>query len=295
MNYREFCERVKQHLLSMPGYASSPDSIQRNSQEPIIMLQEQQIPLKLEIESYYEIYQYGISFEEVLKAIETATEKIRNHVAEDQKIVRDYRQAKKLMTVELLNAEKNKAILSKIPHKVVGDMALVCRMNFKSGYTLHVSNKRMQDWGITQKQLFSDALRNACHIEPPVLVEESDSGLTRYVYTNQSNNNGAGIIAYPDFLDDIARKLNDNLIINIPDAAKIWISEEKRVSSLRAGDWKAVHEAMSKSARGSVSIVTRHTYRYDKQEKILETMEAYENRMSQKRVNLAMKMVGLTM
>ena len=72
MNYKEFTQRVKQHLLSRPGYASPPASIQENSRDLIIMLQEQQIPLKLEIESYYEIYQYGVSFEEVLKAIETA-------------------------------------------------------------------------------------------------------------------------------------------------------------------------------------------------------------------------------
>lgn len=246
--------------------------------------------LKLEIESYYEIYQ-----QEVLKAIETATEKVRNHMAEDQKIVREYKQAKKLLTVELLNAEKNKTILSKIPHKMVGDMALVCRMNFKSGYTLHVSNKRMQEWGIAQEQLFSDALWNASQIEPPILVEKADNVLIRYVYTNQSSNNGASLIVYPDLLDELARELNDNLIIIIPSDTGIGIIEEKRVSSLRVGDWNALHEVMSKAAEDSMSIVTKHMYHYDKKEKILETVEAYENRISQKLVNLAMKMAGPTM
>ena len=50
---------------------------------------------------------YGVPFEEVLKAIETAAEKIRNHIAEDQKMVRDYKQAKELLTVELVNAEED--------------------------------------------------------------------------------------------------------------------------------------------------------------------------------------------
>ena len=149
MNYKEFTQRVKQHLLSRPEYASLPASIQENSRDLIILFQEQRIPLKLEIESYYEIYQHGVSFEEVLKAIETAAEKIRNHIAEDQKMVRDYKQAKELLTVELVNAEEKKEIRKKIPHKMIGDMALVCRMNFKNGYTLHVGNQRMQELVIT--------------------------------------------------------------------------------------------------------------------------------------------------
>lgn len=295
MNYKEFTQRVKQHLLSRPGYASPPASIQENSRDLIIMFQEQQIPLKLEIESYYGIYQYGVPFEEVLKAIETAAEKKRNHIAEDQKMVRDYKQAKELLTVELVNAEEKKEILKKIPHKMIGDMALDCRMNFKNGYTLHVGNKRMQEWGITEEQLFSDALQNASHIEPPILVEKADNGLIRYVYTNQSSNNGVSLIVYPDFLDELARKLNDNLIIIIPSATGIGIIEEKRATSLRVGDWNAIHEVMTKTAEGSASIITKHTFHYDKKEKILETMEAYENRMSQKLVNYVMKMMGPTM
>lgn len=85
------------------------------------------------------------------------------------------------------------------------------------------------------------------------MVEKADNGLIRYVYTNQSSNNGVSLIVYPDFLDELARKLNDNLIIIIPSATGIGIIGEKRATSLRVGDWNAIHEVMTKTAEGSAS------------------------------------------
>lgn len=295
MDYQEFTQRVKQHLLSKPGYAPPAASMKKNDKDVIIILQEAQIPLKVAMKPYYEMCQQGALFEDVLKAIEADTERIRIHIKADQNTLKDYEQAKRFLTVHILNAEKNKKSLQKVPHKMIGDMALVCRLNFKSGYTMRVSSEQMKTWGITEEQLFSDALQRTACIEPPILLEKADNALIRYVYTNKSCNNGASLIAYPGFLDGIARKLNDNLILIIPSDAGLGIIEEKRVSGLRTGDWNALHAAMALGAEESASIITKHTYRYDKEQKILETMEAYENRMSQKLVDMAMKMMGPTM
>ena len=64
--------------------------------------------------------------------------------------------------------ERNAEMLEKIPHKEIEDMAVVCRLVVGNDETtglgtILINNDMLQNFGITEEQLFADAARELAH------------------------------------------------------------------------------------------------------------------------------------
>lgn len=132
--------------------------------------------------------------------------------------VLDYKWVKEHLTLRLLPDYSPYA--SDSPAKVIGgDMMLVAQVRFNEHETTVISNKLLEEYGITKDQLFEDAIANALDKEPAVIQSLGDivgekTPFPTYIVTNNLTGNlGAAAIAYPNVLDEVASKIGGNFYL----------------------------------------------------------------------------------
>lgn len=149
----------------------------------------------------------------------------------------DYKKMKSKLCIEVISSERNTELLQNIPHERMEDMAVVYSFLIDQTDTenkrILITNKMLDQYGISKEQLRDDALENAPKHRPvqdtgllKTIVEMSgDERIPGIefatipedepvrVVTVPGGFNGAGVIAYPNFMNDMARKLNGNFYI----------------------------------------------------------------------------------
>ncbi len=133
----------------------------------------------------------------------------------------------------LINYEKNKKLLEKLPHVKYLDMAFVFRWLISAddnGTTGGLITNEMADkFGLSTDKLFELAKKNTRRILPPKIESLADMikrlcreecfceyesfPLPVYVLSNERAFEGAANIVYTDILDQLKTRLNDDLYI----------------------------------------------------------------------------------
>ena len=139
----------------------------------------------------------------------------------------DYESVKEYLSVTLINGRDNRQMLSRMPHRQMGDLALILELKFPMAEgigSIKVSHEMARQWGVDTDILFAQAQENALKTEPPCLhrmedtmrslafgrdaaenllenpaPEEVPSQL--YVLSNMSKNKGAAVLSYPGVLE----------------------------------------------------------------------------------------------
>ena len=133
---------------------------------------------------------------------------------------------KEKLTLQLVPSAKNKDLLTDIPHRNIEDMALAYRFdmghNERTSFSILVTNKMLNAYGISAAQLHDDALEAASHRCPATLrnmneVIRNMAGQTdpspMWVASIENGQNGACVIQYPHFLDDAAETLGGSFYV----------------------------------------------------------------------------------
>ena len=91
----------------------------------------------------------------------------------DTEALTNYERMKEKLTLQLVPAAKNKDLLADIPHRNIEDMALAYRFdighNERTSYSILVTNKMLNAYGISAAQLHDDALEAAASTFSPPL------------------------------------------------------------------------------------------------------------------------------
>lgn len=156
-----------------------------------------------------------------------------------------YESVKSRICFKLINYEKNKELLSELPHKCFLDLAMVFYYAIDPGILGHatvlVRKTDMERWNITVDELVISAMINTPQILPwrfasihhvvdELLFEGPDQALEviggareivcddseivpMYILTNQEKYFGAACILYPELLSVIAERFNSDLYI----------------------------------------------------------------------------------
>ena len=133
---------------------------------------------------------------------------------------------KEKLTLQLVPSAKNKNLLTDIPHRNIEDMALAYRFdmghNERTFFSIVVTNKMLDAYGISAAQLHDDTLEAASHSCPATLrnmneVIRNMAGQTdpspMWVASIENGQNGACVIQYPHFLDDAAETLGGSFYV----------------------------------------------------------------------------------
>lgn len=226
---------------------------------------------------------------------------ISNMPSYDANQLTDYDFIKDKLVLEAVNAEKNASLLEKVPHKDMEDIAIVYRVllgQMDDGIaSVVVTNEMLEKMDITKEQLHADALISSPEIRPvdvktlfatiDELLPDFDLGFPVggpedqvLVATVSDKHHGAGVIAYENFLDDMAEKMGGDFYI-IPCS----IHEVLIVPEEMAHDVQGLKKMISNVNSCEVppeDILSDNLYHYDSKERLFEITENFQDRIAAK-------------
>lgn len=212
------------------------------------------------LESFYDDYKNGKSLEEITNNIGKAA--FSNMFDESiGEIFSRYNLIRDKITMNVVNKERNKELLEKIPHKTWKDLAIIYKVILdetdEGTATVTITNKHLEMWNIDAEDLHRRAILNKSTISPTKIIpmmqllnqmmmqemgisemeegelEEMEDNLPMYVLTNKKKSYGAAAMFDKDALKNLANKLESNLYI-LPSSVHeiICIPEEEGMDPL---------------------------------------------------------------
>lgn len=240
MDFETFKEELREDVKrALEEKTDSEYSVELHTQEKMnetydaltIKPEDSEIGVSLNTDSLYKAYSDGMDYDRIVsETVGRAESALANRPDFNIDAFKDYDKMKETLAMEVVSAERNADILDTVPHKNMEDMAIVYRFvvgqeGAETGSIL-VTNKMLDEYGITPEQLHADAMKNAPEVRPmeikgmgEVLAAQmgvenlEDLGLNippeqeqMYVASVKGNVHGAGVLAYEDFMDKAAER-----------------------------------------------------------------------------------------
>ncbi|HIR14188.1 MAG TPA: hypothetical protein IAB31_09730 [Candidatus Choladousia intestinavium] len=186
------------------------------------------------LDSYYEAFCRGVSLDEIALEILDSCEENRRNPCFDIEFYKDYAKVKPRLICKLVNYDKNREMLKKMPFRRFLDLAVIY------GYLLEeeafrdavifVKNQHREIWGVQEEELYRTAMENTPKLMPSQLLDlqtllagiegreslgiDETSGAPRiYVLSNCQKYLGASAILYPAALKDIAEQIGEEYFV----------------------------------------------------------------------------------
>ena len=183
------------------------------------------------LEELYRIWKKGVSMEQLVEKVLWCYRNFEPEISISEDFFRDYEKLKSHIYYKLVNYEKNRELLKKIPHRRILDLAMVFYYQAEEisvPATILIQNSHLNRWKITEEELEENARKYTCLRLPAEFltmaslagVEEEDMdellGKDRcpmYILTNKQRRFGAGVILYPGIMEQAQSLLGDNFYI----------------------------------------------------------------------------------
>ena len=198
----------------------------------VLQGEREQVLPTIYLEELYEIYEQGVTLEQIAGHILCEEEKRKDEVEFSLEEFEDYTRARTSVFYKLVNYQMNERMLKRVPYIRYLDLAVVFyyrveQEHFPGGSVL-LNNKNLVSWGVTKRQLKKDAAFNTSRKLPyrfmgmETLIAEL-SGETEmenlqkeelmYVLTNEEKFYGAAVLLYPHVLAHIGTLLKRNFFV----------------------------------------------------------------------------------
>ena len=263
------------------------------------------IGVNINANELFRAYSDGMDYDRLVDgAVNKARDALENSPNFNIEAFKDYDKMKETLAMEVVSAERNADLLTTVPHKDMEDMAVVYRFVISTGVgesgSVLVTNKMLDEYGITPEQLHADAMKNAPEVRPmeikgmgEVLAEqmgienaemlgfaippEQDQMLVASV---KGNVHGAGVLAYEDFMDKASDRVGGSFFILPSSIHEILIIPDNGQFDLKSLE-NMVREVNATTV-DPVDKLTDNVYHYDAQDKVFELGEKFVERQNQK-------------
>ena len=239
------------------------------------------------LEQYYVAYKKGADWAELVRKIVDIFHLGAKNEFFDLQAFLDFERAKEHIVYKLVNYEKNKELLEKIPHRQFLDMAVVyyylVETEELSNATILIYNNHLENWNVTAEELDAIAKENT-----PKLLKEDLRSMTEvirellrkkgipaeeifteepeeevmYVLSNNTQVFGAAAILYSGVLKAFAKKVKKDLLILPSSVHEVIIlpkSDDMNVETLR----QMVMEVNSTQVE-EVEVLSDNVYCYER-------------------------------
>lgn len=294
MNYKLFKESLLAELSGHfpPETTIEIQTFQKNNQvslDGLVILESGfNIAPTIYLAKYYQKIVAGIPFSEVLKDILHAYYEYRPQEQIDVSFFGDFEQLKEQIACKLISYEKNRDFLSKIPYIPYLDLAIVfyCLITVSETETasILIHNSHLKLWGITEKDLYSFALKNTPRLLPFVLRSmddflppelshhllcdsDPDSLVQMYVLSNERGLNGAISLIYPDILSTFAQKIGNDFYIIPSSIHEVLLLPTHK--SLYPSELNAMIQEVNHTQLSEEEILSDHVYYYSMSQNVL--------------------------
>jgi len=314
MNFEEFKEQLMEDLKAylpieigagVEVEANEVHKVQHEGYEGIVVKREDNpVGVNMDAEKLYSDLQQGKSYDDVFHyAVDVVQKGFENAPEVDLNMLMDYDRMKDSLVVQMIPIAGNEEMLANMPHQEMEDLAVVYRFSVgrdDSGMaSILIKNDLLERYGITAEQLHQDAMTAAPNREPAnirsmtdVLVEmmgpevaemmggEPIGAPNLFVATNESKVNGAGVIAYPDFMEEAAEVTGGSFYI-IPSSIHetLLVPDDGNVDFR---DLEAMVHEVNATQVAPADRLSENVYHYDAQDKVFELASKFEDRMAEK-------------
>ncbi len=309
MDFKEFTDKLEQNLKVALEDGPMNASVIRHEVEKMqgqsytaltVSPANSNVGMNINVDSLYEQMQYGASYQNVLShALNQATAFVEDAPKFDVSSITNYSQAKDKLFVDVVGADRNAEMLSKVPHVQVEDMAMVYRIQVgqRDGEVASalVTNQIMDSFGVTPEQLHQDALANSADIHPakiqnlsevlaemtgmPVEMIES-SAPPLIVVSNEDKIKGASALFYPDMMDQLVKETGGDFFVLPSSIHEVLVMPDN--GEMSAEELKAMVTSINGDVVDPADVLTDQVYHFDAKERIFERGDKFEARQSQK-------------
>lgn len=230
------------------------------------------------LDKFYQMYEKGTDFEEIVKSFLEEYQKAGVEGDFDIQFFSEYEKVKPRLGFKLLHYEMNRELLKQVPYKKYLDLAIVCYCDIQDKRIGHgsilIRNEHMDMWKIDDEQLIQDAIENMPVIYPVDFMNMSvvlkglyrdpvnllDVELPMFVLTNTERINGAASLLYKGQLEKIGNFFEQDFYVLPSSIHEVIIvpksksAEEEELS--RMVD-EINHEQLARE-----EILSNHAYRY---------------------------------
>ncbi len=250
---------------------------------------------------YSQMVDQGKSFQEVADdLISHAADIIVDMPKIDVNDITNYDQMKNTLVVQVIPTDRNAEMLADIPHKNIEDMSLVYRMqidqNENGTSSVLITNAMLENYGVTVDQLHQDAMDAAVINNPATFRSMQEvlsdlmgmpaemmlpmDGPQMYVASVENSLNGAGVIAYPDFMNQVAEQVGGDFFVLPSSVHEVLVIPDD--GSIDRHDLESMVREVNASEVLPKDQLSDNVYHYDSQDQVFELAGKYEERMAVK-------------
>ncbi|MDO4649671.1 MAG: DUF5688 family protein [Eubacteriales bacterium] len=309
MDFKEFTDKLEQNLKVALEDGPMKASVVRHDVEKMqgqsytaitVSPANSNVGMNINADALYEQMEYGATYQNVVShALNQATTFLEDAPKFDVAAITDYSQMKDRLFVDVVGAERNAGILSKVPHVQVEDMAMVYRIQVgqRDGEVASalITNQMMDSMGVTTEQLHEDALANAAQLHPAkvqnlseVLAEMSgmpvemieSSAPPLIVVSNEDKIKGASALFYPDMMDQIAKQVGGDFFVLPSSIHEVLAMPD--TGELNVDELKAMVTSINGDVVDPADVLTDQVYHYDSKDRIFERGDKFEARQAEK-------------
>ncbi len=238
MDFKKFTEEVRDKIRDICGPDFSvtlKESLKNNSVRLtgiVIMKRDSRVAPAIYLEEFYTDFCDGKDMDDIVNAILRVYSQNKECGDVDIRLFENFEKIRPMIIYKLINYEKNLDLLRKAPHRRFLDLAVIYVVSLGQtslgNATVTVYNEHMENWGITEEELWELSNVNTPKIAKAQIVSLYDmvcemtggdenclppEDNVMYVLTNSKRINGAACMLYDDVISGFAQKLGKDLYI----------------------------------------------------------------------------------
>lgn len=272
----------------------SPDGM---TERLMVSIADSKMSMAIRLQEVYERVEHGQDIIEaannIVNMVESELGTLGSREATAKSFISNYEKAKSHTYLRLIPGDS--PILKNTPHKIIEDLALVvnihipdfCDENGKS--VVVVSKPLMNEYGISEEQLFADATANSLENEPltfrtlvdavkHMLSEDelntATEEITMYIASNTSGFHGASVIDYPEFFEKATEVMGGSFYL-LPSSVHEFILL-KDDGKPNAKDLNKMIKNVNETVLEPRDLLSSQCYHYDAKTKKLEIGVKYD-------------------
>ncbi|WP_026668073.1 DUF5688 family protein [Butyrivibrio sp. AE2005] len=303
----QFVEDLKERLQAGGGeYLVEPHEVQKMNQtyEAVtIKPQEATIGVNLNLTEIHERYEGGMSYDSLVNEVaDRADRALHDRPDFNLEELKDYDRMKEKLSMEVVSSGRNAELLKGVPHRNIEDMAVVYRFVLdidKEGMgSILVTNQLLDSYGITPEQLHADALQYAPVMRPAVIQTMAETLLEMmgpeakdmipvmpedplFVASVPDKTQGAGVIAYQDFMDQAAERVGGDFFILPSSIHEVLLVKDD--GNVDINNLEGMVKEVNETQVAPEDVLTDSVYHYDSKEKLFELAGKYQERVNEKK------------
>lgn len=276
----------------------------------IIQKEGSKVTLTIYLDSFVDMYEDPmVSESEILSTISDIY--VKNVKSGDEfggsfidHILGSFENVKDIIIIRVVNTKLNETSLKDIPHREVEDLSLTYRLYLDRGAdesiaTVRISDQMLEQWGVTEQDLYDAAVKNTKELIPTKVESMSsilsgilggdmdalDGGIDMYIITNEKKVNGAtSVFCDIEALNGLCDKLGGSIYLIPSSIHEFIVLPEGKDGGMsgKAAEFASMIKEVNATTLIPEEILGTEPYHYDKKNGF-EFAKMYEQRMKELR------------